>query len=225
MKQKRGQRTANRHDSRLAACRPSTYIQPIEAIQPGTNFVLWCRVSSPAQKLNGNNDDQEAELRRAVEARGGIVVGVRKYVGVAWKAESELYDVANEASRCGAVLLAESTSRFARHIDYDPKRRPHLIAGTSALYNLCCVCGNVTLVTLHDPDATWQEERAYQAKRGQWQKRKTGGRPHKPGYKKRRRENLLPIAQKLHDEGKSNRKIARVLEIGETTIRRWVRHF
>lgn len=225
VKQKRGQRPANRHDRRFAACRPSTYIQPIEAIQPGTNFVLWCRVSTRTQNSNGNNDNQEAELRRAVEACGGTVVGVRKYVGVARKAERELYAAANETSQCGAVLLAESTSRFARHIDYDPKHRPHLVAGTSALYNLCCVCGNVTLVTLHDPDATWQEERAYQAKRGQWQKGKTGGRPHKPAYKKMQRKKLLSTVMKLHGEGMSNRKIARVLKIGETTIRRWVRHF
>lgn len=207
------------------AHKPSTYIQPIEAIQAGTNFVLWCRVSSPAQKLNGNNDDQEAELRNAIKACGGTVVDVKTCNRAAWKAEKELYAAANEARQHNAVLLAESTSRFTRPCRYNPKFRPYLVAGASQLRDLRWVCGDVTLVTLCDPDATWQEERAYQSKRGQLQKGKMGGRPHKPGYKKRRRENLLPIARKLHDEGKSNRKIARVLEIGETTIRRWVRHF
>ncbi len=180
MNRKRGKRPADRHARRLAALRPSTYIRPIDTIMPGNKVRLWCRVSSGAQDASGNNTDQEADMRAAVEARGGSVVDVDAYAGRISDADASLYEVANRADREGSVLLAECTSRFARHADYHPKHRPHLVAGASALRNLRWICGEVPLVTLLDPDATWKEERSHQSKRGQRRKKRRGGRPHRP---------------------------------------------
>lgn len=150
MEMKPGRRPTDRHVRRLATQRASTYIRPIETIQPGTPVVLWCRVSSGPQDANGNNDDQKADLGAAVEARGGNVVGVRAYAGKASEAVAALYNAANEADRAGAVLLAESTSRFARHPRYHPKLRPRLVPGLQELSDLRWVCGDVPLVTLLD---------------------------------------------------------------------------
>ncbi len=224
MQRKRGIRRPRRqHKSNL----PSTYIHDIETIQPGTKVVIWCRVSKCQQKSRGNNADQETDLHTAVEARGGTVVDVVLWVGRAsnGNADAGLYDAANRAARAGAVLLAESTSRYARHPRYHSQHRPHLVAGMIALRDLRWVCGDVMLVTLLDPDATWKEERAHQSKRGQRRKGNTGGRPNKPCYKKRRRERLLPQVRQLYDEGMSYRAIARTVGTHERNVRRWVRRF
>jgi len=223
MKRKRGIRSTDRHSRRLAANRPSTYIRPFSTIHPSSKVVLWCRVSSGLQNTNGNNNDQEAELRAAVQARGGIVVGVESFAGRFYDADAWLYKAANHAAKAGAVLLAESTSRFARHPNYHPKLRPHLVAGAIELRNLQWVCGNVTLVTLHHPDTTWQEERSYQSKRGQQRKGNHGGRPrsHKPGYKKQRRLQALPKVRWMKSVGMSNRAIARALGTDEKNVRQW----
>ncbi len=210
-------RRQRRHD------RPSTYINNIETIRPGTPVVLWCRVSSGLQNANGNNADQEAELRAAVAERGGIIIAVMTYAGRVDKAEAELFRATNMAAENGAVLLAESTSRFIRHPRYHPKLRPHLMPTTLGLRDLRWVCGDVPLVTQLDPDATWQEERAHQSKRGQRRKGKPGGRQAKkrPGYKKEFRLRSIPKVRWMRYVKMSNRAIARALKTDEKNIRRW----
>ena len=76
MNRRRGIRQPNRNEPLFARCRASTYIRPIEAIQPGDKVWLWCRVSKGQQNASGNNKDQEAALRADVKKQGGIVVGL-----------------------------------------------------------------------------------------------------------------------------------------------------
>ena len=221
MERKRGIRRPRR---RVKHHRPSTYIRHIdEVVKHGSRVVLWCRVSSGLQNANGNNDDQEAELRAAVGARGGTVVGVVPHEGRVVDADAGLYQAANLAAQTGAALLAESTSRFARHPHYHPKLRPHLTPTANALRDLRWLCGGVPLVTLHDPDATWQEERSHQSKRGQWRKGKRGGRPAKriPGYKKRQRRMKLSKVFWLSKVGFSVRETAAMLDEYPNQIQRW----
>lgn len=202
---------------------PSTIINRIETIRPGTLVVLWCRVSSGLQNVSGNNADQEADLRAAVEARGGIIVDLVAHAGRIVDAEAVLYRAANLAAQHGAVLLAESTSRFIRHPRYHPKLRPHLMPTSVGLLELRWVCGDVPLVTLLDPDATWQQERAHQSKRGQRRKGKPGGRPAqtRPGDKKAFRLRSLPKVRWMRYIGMSNRAIARGLGTDDRNVRRW----
>ena len=56
----------------------------------------------------------------------------------------------------------------------------------------------VPLVTLHNPDASPEDERSYQTKRGQ-EAKGSGGRPRdkKPGHKTRERKEKLPKVSKL----------------------------
>ena len=220
MQRKRGRRRSRRQRKQY---RPSTYINNIYTIQPGTPVVLWCRVSSGAQSATGNNADQEAVLRAAVESRGGTVVGVVAHAGRIADADDVLCRATNLAAQNGAVLLAESTSRFIRHPHYHQNLRPHLMPTAVGLRDLRWLCGDVVLVTLLDPDATWQEERAYQSKRGQRRKGKPGGRPTKPkpGYKKLRRLQALPKVRWMKWVGMSNRAIAKSLATNEKNVRRW----
>lgn len=209
----RGQNKANR---------ASSHIQWIESIIPGTKVVLWCRVSGRLQKARGNNADQERALRAEAKKRGLEIVGVRSYVGNTANAEAELYHAANLAANAGAILLAESSSRFARNPNFTPPR-PHLVAGFMEWADLRWVCGGITLVTLLHPDATWQDERAYQSKRGQEQKDNAGGRPPKaqPGYKKRRRAVMKDKVLRCVRRGLSVRATARLLNEHPTQIQRW----
>ena len=223
MKRRRGRR---RPKGQRKGHQPSIYIRSFGAIQPGDKVILWCRVSGGPQGTNGNNADQEVEMRAAVEARGANVTSVEHYIGRAsgdaWHAW--LCRVANKAEREGAVLLAESTSRFVRHPEYHPKHNPHLAPGLQELSDLRWVCGDVTLVTLHDPDITWKDERALQSKRGQRQKGNRGGRPTKrtPGYKKHRRRMMLSKVFWLSKVRFSVRGIAVMLNQHPTQIQRWL---
>ena len=80
----------------------------------------------------------------------------------------------------------------------------------------------VPLVTLHNPDASPEDERSYQTKRGQ-EAKGSGGRPRdkKPGHKTRERKEKLPKVSKLTKEGRSVREIARKLNISKSTVERW----
>lgn len=221
MNLKRGvRRHRGQHPSDLA----SSQIYPIEAIKPEMKVLLVCRVSDGFQNSKGNNADQEAALRAAVKARGAIVVGVKHIVGRAWEVHAGLYEAANEAIRLGAVMLAESTSRFARPPRFHPKDRPYLVAGANELRDLRWACGDVKLVTLLAPDTPWKDERAFQIKRGQQQKDRVGGRPtiHRPGYKKQKRETMLPKVFWLSKVGFSVRRIATSLKQHPTQIQRWL---
>lgn len=221
---KRRRRGVRRPRRQRKVDHPSTYIRHIdEVVKHGTRVVLWCRVSSRLQNANKNNADQEAELREAVEKRGGTVVDTVPHEGRVVDADAELYQAANLAARKGAVLLAESTSRFARHPHYLPKVRPHLTPTATGLRDLRWVCGEVSLVTLHAPDITYKEERGHQTKRGQRRKGKPGGRPTKktPGYKKRQGHIDRSKVFWLWMLGFSVRRIGSLLGKHPNQIQRW----
>jgi len=222
----RGLRPANRHDLRMAHYgllgdlkSPSDYIKPFRSIRAGDRVWLWVRVSSVLQYANGNHLDQEAYLRKVVDAVGAYVAGVTHFTGRASEADESLEEAADRAAAAGAVLLAESTSRFARHPSYHSKRHPNLIAGPRELRHLRYICGDTLLVTWLNPNASGSEERAHQSKRGQQQKGKKGGRPT-PGFKKRLGRILLSKVFWFSLVGYSVRRIAFMLKQHPTQIQR-----
>ena len=99
----------------------SKYISPFKC-GPGDKFVIACRVTRQWQKPHLAH--QEAKLRRAVKKCGGTVVHAhcRRACGdwPVW-----LGYAVEVAKQHGAKLLAESTDRFLRSSDYDPKRYPN----------------------------------------------------------------------------------------------------
>ena len=112
-----------------------------------------------------------------------------------------------KARRYNAKLFAESTDRLIRHPAYHSKRNPDAQAREPDLQDLQFCTKGVTLVTDLHPDASPQEVRSYQRKRGQRLKGKRGGRPRKRKWKERR-QALQPLAQELRDAGLSCQQIA-----------------
>lgn len=207
----------------------SKYISPIEAIQPGDRVVLWLRVSTQWQEAN--LDDQEANLRRVVEERGATVVAVVRYVGSSCGGEraredllDRLADAAELARQHGAKLLAESTNRFVRPTWYDSKL-PKAQATELDLRDLQWATKDVVLVTHLHPDATPKQERAYHTARGQREKDRKGGRPPSPpkaGYKKLRRDELLPYVVGWHEDGLTLGQIAKKAGLPRSTVQDWI---
>jgi DNA invertase Pin-like site-specific DNA recombinase len=199
---------------------PSTHIKPVTSLKRGRTVDLWIRVSGGTQAKNENPRDQERNLRRQLAERGILVGDVNHSTGSSWKL-STLIAAAEKASRRGRTLVAESTDRFIRPPDFHAKRRWNAQANGDDLSWLIYSVP-AELATLSHPDEPPARVRSRQTKRGQSEKGRKGGRPTKPGHKKRRRQRLRPIALKLHREGYSYRRIASRLRVPFSTISRWI---
>jgi len=192
-------------------------------IKPGDKVIIACRVSTGPQEDKMNLDDQERFLRRQVERSGGTVIGVvkRSISGVDpfWLGKAVAL-----AKKTGTIILAESTDRFIRHPSYHSKNEPDWQARHIDLDRLRYVADGVELMTFLDPEATPGEVRSHQTRRGQQLKGRVGGRPKKQeaGYKKRRREELLPEVRELRKQGKSQRQISREINVAQSTIHGWL---
>ena len=208
-------------DRRLLHGKASNYINSIDEIQPGDSVVLACRVSGDPQRRAGNLADSKTDLRRVAETLGARVAHVVQRVGEGddpfWLARA-----AELAERHGAKLLAETTSRFMRHLNHHSREWPSAQARDIDLRWLRFVTKGVVLVTVLHPDASWKEERAYQTRRGQRQKANRGGR-RTPGYKTRRKKKMLPVVLRLHAGGKSYAVIEQETGVPKTTVGRWLR--
>ena len=186
-------------------------------INPGDRVVLVCRVSTCNQGKRKNHSDQEAALREWVKERGGIVVDVVKIVisgfNPYWLARAVAI-----AERRSAKLLAESTDRFIRHPAYHSVECPNAQPSNCELRDLRDWAEGTELVTMLHPNATLEEVRSYQSKRGQRMKRKKGGRRERL---KNRRKRLEAKVLELRQSGASFREIEKQIGVPFNTARRW----
>lgn len=198
----------------------SKYIRSFDSLRRGDKVVLCCRKSRSDK--NGSLSDQDDHLRQATEKVGAIVVAAVAFEG----SGRDPYWIARAteiAKQHGAVLLAECTNRLIRHFDFNPtvKRKARLQASDFELRDLEWWADGVPLVTHLDPDALPNEERAYQTRRRAAHKR--GGRPSKPGYKKRIRLRLRKHAVQMRHDNSSLNQIARALNLPRSTVQDWTR--
>jgi hypothetical protein len=203
----------------------SNYIRHVcVEIRPGDRVILCCRVSHHTQNQKGNLDNQEENLRGELERLGAVVVEVVRHEGPGWDGRW-LVRAAAKAMKHGAKLVAESTNRFVRSLEYHSKKNPDAQASEEDLYALRCWTTGVTLVTLLDPDATAAEERSYQTIRGQRAKDRKGGRPakHPPGYKLDRRQKMLDQVLSLCERGFSVRTISAWTCVPKSTVYDWTK--
>jgi hypothetical protein len=203
--------------------RASAYIKPFD-ITPGDVVDLWCRVSSPHQGRTENPSDQEKELRAAVEQRGGVVGIVTKYEGSGKIQRSDfdpnpLSNAARKAKRRGAILLAESTGRFVRHVHFIPNLDRTPSPSDDDLQGLAFWTLGVPLMTLADPDDPIGVVRGRESARGQRQKNRKGGRPMS---KKRRKEEKLEQVLCLHYYGWGYRRIGEYVDVPWRTVKDWI---
>lgn len=199
--------------------------QAARVIAPGDKVILCCRVSKHTQRRRGNLKDQERGLRKEAEALGAEVIDVVHHEGSGWVG-GWLLELRPRAIQRGAMLLAETPSRFVRHLDYHSKRRPKAQATEDDLRCLAAWTRGLSLLTVVDPDLSPEEERSFQTKRGQEAKGKKGGRPvkAKPGDKKQRRAELLPRVLELHQHGMSVREIVAETGVAKSTVHEWLRN-
>jgi DNA invertase Pin-like site-specific DNA recombinase len=210
---------------RLRAGKASNYIKHIEALaveRPGLNVVLWERVSKPRQgRKQDNIGDQDKNLRQRASELGMKVISVFAHEGSGYGDESKtlLARAAAYAARHDAIVFAETTSRLMRHPAFHSKQWPNAQARESDLKFLPDFG---VLATDLPPDASPSELRSYERRRGQRIKQRPGGRPVKPGYKKRIRLRMKTKAIKLHGRGWSLNEIANETGVPRSTIHRWV---
>jgi DNA invertase Pin-like site-specific DNA recombinase len=205
----------------------SDYIQHFDSRIVGILVVLYCRVSGRMQDHRGNLDDQEAADRRWLEDNGATVVAVYRDVASGWNADRPgLMAALEKAREVGAIVVARSTDRFIRSIDYTPEN-PQLQPTVEEYEKLRLATNGVTLATILPPDTPWQEIRGQQSKRGQEAKGQRGGRPQtkEPGWKKRRQLANLPKLRWMVWLGISHRRIAGWLNVPRTTIQRWIQNY
>lgn len=200
--------------------RASRFLRSFDSLRRGDKVVLCCRKSH--RDRSGSNSDQDANLRNTASQAGILVVDVEWREGPGsdpwWLARA----VAKARQHGATALLAEVTSRFIRHPEYSPTIRwkRELQPSQQELDDLRWWTKGFRLVTHLHPDATPNEERAYQTRRQAIHKR--GGGDRKPGYKKRRRERLLAKVITLRRQRKTYEEIEKATGIPRTTVCRWV---
>ncbi len=207
----------------LATGKASDYIGTIDKLRKGQAVVLYCRVSRCVQRRRGNLADQEQTLREIVERLGGHVVAVVSFVG-SGQDSSMLARAAALAKQHAAVIVAETTDRLIRHPAYHSDENWKVQARDIDLQDVKYWADSVPVLTALHPDATPEEARSSQTMRGQRVKGRKGGRPKlsKPGYKKTRRQRLLPIVQSMRREGASLGQIAVTVGVPRSTVQEWV---
>ena len=185
----------------LTPGRASEYIEhATEEIKPGNRVVLCCRVSGHVQEKNKNLADQEKHLRERAKRLGAEVAEVVSYQGPGadpypyWLVRARLL-----AERHGAKLLAETTDRLVRHPLYHSANHPDLQAREADLREMQRLTKGIIIATDLNPDASPEEVRSYQRKRGQEMKGNCGGRPRKRLIERHVRPKIGDVQRTLID--------------------------
>ena len=207
----------------------SDYISDIRSPKRGQRVVIYCRVSGNVQERSQNLSDQGENLKNESKQRGFAVLEIVSEVASGWKEDRDALKLAAEyALAKDAVLVAESVTRFIRSRDYNSVtnwnvRSPPL----QIIDRLQLETDGVELATLINPDATPEEIRSYETKRGKKSKGNPGGRPKKcsPGYKKRERQKFLPIVLERYKQNKNIAVISRSVNLKYDTVYSWIVKF
>lgn len=195
--------------------RASDFIRAIESLRTAKRVVLWVRVSARQQKHKRNQIDQCDSVTRAVQAYGVSILDVFTHVGSGKRISDHLLDAIAFAAEHDAALVAESVDRFIRHPKYHSQSCPNAQAGLSELRQLLRAAGDVRLVTVLHPDTPASEVRAFQRRRGQQAKARTGGGDRAKGY---RRRHVL----RLFASGVKPMQIVSETGYPKTSVCRWL---
>lgn len=225
----------------------SKYLAPFH-VKPGDRFVILCRVSSGEQGRKRALKTQSKKLRAAVEAAGGVVVEViddeDRCVASGCSVFNEhskrpywlsiVEDAAHIARRLDAILLAATTDRLIRSSWFrsTSPRGSKARAQDFDLEQLKAATKGVRIMTYLEPNTPLDKCRALLAKWGQEVKQRKGGRPRKldrePGWRKRRKNELLRAVLEQRRAGVSYRNIAKRVSqkfanpITHVAVRDWI---
>lgn len=212
-------------EERVRWCPPpagkaSNYLLPFEIRYPGEPIIICCRVSERVQYSRGNHVDQAEALTAAVNAAGGRAVPSEPHKGSGTD-PGWLTPAVALAQRLGARLLAETTDRFIRSQWYHSEWYPDAQASEHDLRWLAFWLEGVEAMTLLHPDASSEEVRSYQIRRGHKAKGNKGGRPAKAKREKNRKRWFRTVFA-MKREGVSYRKIAAATGVPWKTCHNWI---
>ena len=202
----------------------SDYISDIRSLKSGQRVVIYCRVSTSDQERKRNLNEQVKNLIREVEQLGFIIIITFREVGAGWQEYRDvLMYAAEHALAKDAVLVAESCTRFTRNKDYNSKTNWKVRPTQADYRRLQRDTHGVKLATLINPDATPEEIRSFETKRGKKAKSKLGGRPKKQAGRgdPERKEMMLPKVKWMIWTGGSLKNIASILGVSHTTVMKW----
>ncbi|MFT3784331.1 MAG: recombinase family protein [Nibricoccus sp.] len=185
-------------------------------IDPNELVVIYCRASTYAQDWRGTLDKQSRNLRRILRRAGFRVVAIYRERESGWRDDRDgLAAAVQHAKRVGAVLMVESTARLLRSAFYDPVHHPDQQPLRGEWELLADELRGVTAATIVHPDASQDQIRAYETKRGFL-------RPVRSGELKDRRQNLEAHFLKLVRVGASQRDLEMELGVPRSTVRGWL---
>lgn len=183
----------------------------------GQKVILYCRVSAGDQE--DNLDGQELRLRRYLESFEVKIIGIfREVISGYVRNCGRLKTAAKEAKKTGAVILAESTDRFVRNIDYNSKTNPNAQPTVEEFEYIKYITKDVILATALHPDLPWKKVRKYQTIRGQ----KTKGGRHPKGWRKRRKKKFYKTVIRMRKEGQSLGHISKKLKLTKSLVQYWI---
>ena len=204
----------------------SDYISDIRSLKSGQLVVAYCRVSASDQERSQNLSDQGENLKNESKQRGFVVLEIISEVASGWKEDRDgLLRAVEIAHENDAVVVAESATRFIRSRDYNSVTNRNALPTVAEYRRLQRDTQGVKLATLVAPDATPEEIRSYETKRGKAAKGNPGGRPRNPGYKKQIRQKYLPKVLKLYEWGMNIAEIARQLKLNYNTVYSWIQKY
>lgn len=175
-------------------------------------ILLAGRVSTPKQQKH--LIDQLTSLRLVVEKHQGVVSG---WIGKVTKGSNQEYhkEIAEKAHYLNVeTILWESTDRAIRNPDWrwkdDSPPTEEQVEKFKGTFQ------GLTLLTLLPPEATFEEVRKYQARRGRVEETLKE-------YQVRKREVLQPLVVALAEKGKSYGEIAEELGLSKREVYKWLK--
>ncbi len=202
----------------------SHYMSHAKNLKSGQLVVIYCRVSASDQERKKNLNEQVNNLIREVEQLGFIIIRTFREVGAGWQEYRDVLMFAAEyALANNAVLVAESVTRFIRSKDFNSQINWKVPPTVAEYRRLQRDTQGVKLATLVAPDATPEEIRSYETKRGKKGKGKPGGRPKKQAGRgdPERKEMMLPKVKWMLWTGGSLKNVAEILGVSHTTVMNW----
>jgi len=197
---------------------------------PNLHVIVKIRTSSKSRNPEEKLERQERNILQKLSdlIYDKEILGTFPEIGQGWFEDGELQGDEREMLRQAVkyakireknygkgnvVILAESSCRFLRNKNYHRSKNIDLLPTEEEFEKLMEIADGIPLTTILHPDLPPREVRRHQSKNTRNKKA--------PGYKKKKRLDLLPKASKLFREGMTLREMSRNLKIPLTTIFRW----
>ncbi|MDF5701641.1 primase C-terminal domain-containing protein, partial [Vibrio parahaemolyticus] len=97
------------------------------------------------------------------------------------------------------------------------------VESTNSQFNVPLPVSEVKAIAKSIANWTYREFTPEKFRQSQARKGAKGGKASKGGGRRSERDKLLPEVKKLKSQGKSNRAIADLLNIGSATVSRWLK--